>query len=111
MLLAACGIVPGFSPSPTLTLTPAPPTLTATPSSTPTETPIPRPEVDGLPFERVTEGRLVVTFPESEVYMTARGDVVIIHREENLDLELAGREFQTKYGDLIVLFTPAFIKK
>lgn len=58
---------------------------------------------DGTQLERVEEGQLVDLFPGSEVFMSERGDIVIINEETGL--ELAGQKVETKYGSFTLLIS------
>ncbi len=69
------------------------------------ETTIEKTEVvqNGLTYERRESGQLVDLFPGSEVFMTDRGDVVVINEETGL--RLAGQVVETEYGTLILLIS------
>ena len=56
---------------------------------------------DGTQTERVTEGQLVELFPGSEVFMSERGDVVIINEETGI--RLAGQTMRTEHGTYTLL--------
>ena len=56
---------------------------------------------DGTQLERAEQGQLVELFPGSEVFMSERGDVVIINEETGL--QLAGQEVETAYGRITLL--------
>lgn len=106
-VLAACGGAPteevptSFPPTevpkPTVTLRP-----TESPKPSPTATEIPYQLEDGTQMERVEQGQLVDLFPGSEVYMSERGDAVIINEETGL--RLAGQVVENKYGSFTFLF-------
>lgn len=56
---------------------------------------------DGVQLERMEKGQLVELFPGSEVFMSERGDVVIINKETGI--QLAGQRIETKYGSYTFL--------
>jgi hypothetical protein len=56
---------------------------------------------DGVQLERMEQGQLVELFPGSEVFMSERGDVVIINKETGI--QLAGQRIETKYGSYTFL--------
>src|SRR3989344_5822376 len=58
---------------------------------------------DGTQMERVEQGQLVETFPGSEVYMSERGDVVVVNRKNKV--RLAGQRIETKYGSITFLMS------
>src|SRR3989344_1362063 len=100
-VLAACGSAPTEEvpttypptdfPKPTATLRP-----TKSPEPSPTATEISYQLEDGMQIQRVKEGQLVDLFPGSEVFMSERGDAVVINRQTGL--KLAGQRVETKYG-------------
>lgn len=61
---------------------------------------------NGMYFERQEEGRLVDAFPGARVYLSPRGDVVVIGAEHEADL--AGQVIETKYGTYTHLVTPRY---
>ena len=91
--------------TPTLTSTPSPEsTSTKEPSVTPepTSTEAPRYQLgDGTQTERVMEGQLVDLFPGSEVFMSERGDIIIVNEETGV--RLAGQEMRTEHGIFTLL--------
>ena len=89
-------------PKPTATLR-----LTETPKPSPTATEVvPYQLEDGTQMERVEQGKLVDLFPGSEVFMSERGDAVIINRETGL--KLAGQVVENKYGSYTLLFGESY---
>ena len=70
-------------------------------SPTPTEIPPSYKTEDGVQLEKQEEGEFVDLFPGSDVFMSERGDIVIINEETNL--QLAGQKVETPYGSYTIL--------
>ena len=58
---------------------------------------------DGTSMERAEGHQLNEVFPGSEVYLSERGDVVIINNQQ--DVQLAGQRIETRYGSYTVLMS------
>jgi hypothetical protein len=80
-----------------------------TPIPTPTKETPPTPTVeapsynteDGVQLEKQEQGEFVDLFPGSDVFMSERGDIVIINEENSL--QLAGQKVETPYGSYTFL--------
>ena len=88
-------------PKPTATLRP-----TKNPEPSPIATEISYQLEDGTQIQRVKEGQLIDLFPESEVFMSERGDVVVVNEETGL--KVAGQRVETDYGSYTLLFEGSF---
>ena len=107
---AACGKIPipiqptSVEPVATEVAPTSIPTEEASP--TPTETPPSYETEDGVQLEKQEEGEFVDLFPGSDVFMSERGDIVIINEET--DLQLAGQVVETKYGKYTLLLADSY---